>query len=47
MQHYSMVSSGMLRRLALVSTDVSEEPSVTILHIHRLENLKSYTTLQP
>jgi hypothetical protein len=35
----------MLRRVALVRTDVSEEPSAsldTILHSHRRENLKSY-----
>jgi hypothetical protein len=46
-----MVSSRMLRRVALVRTDVSEEltratrrniPEDTILHSHRRENLKSY-----
>jgi hypothetical protein len=37
-----MVSSGLLRRVALVRTDVSEEPGATILHSHRRENLKSY-----
>jgi hypothetical protein len=49
-----MVSSGLLRRVALVRTDVSSETSVltratrrynpedTILHSHRPENLKSY-----
>jgi hypothetical protein len=51
------VSSGMLRRVALVRTDVSEEPTVltratrcnipedTILYSHRRENLKSYKSL--
>jgi hypothetical protein len=44
-----MVSCGLLRRVALVRTDVSEEPGAsfnpedTILHSHRRENLKSYT----
>jgi hypothetical protein len=45
-----MVSSGTLRRVALVRTDVSEEltratrrnvPEDAILHSHRRENLKS------
>jgi hypothetical protein len=42
-----MVSSGMLRRVTLVRTDVSEELSASfirvdaILHSHRRENLKS------
>jgi hypothetical protein len=48
-----MVSSGLLRRVALVRTDVSEEPGAsfirvtedTILHSHRRENLKSYTII--
>jgi hypothetical protein len=35
-----MVSSGMLRRVALVRT----QPEDTILHSHRRENLKSYVT---
>jgi hypothetical protein len=56
-----MASSGMLRRVALVRTDDSEElsssetsvltsvtrpniPEDGILHSHRSENLKSYTT---
>jgi hypothetical protein len=48
-----MVSSGMLRHVALVITDVSEEPTWhnipedTILHSHRRENLKSYSVLSP
>jgi hypothetical protein len=46
------VSSGMLRRVALVRNDVSEEltratrrniPEDTILHSHRRETLKSYS----
>jgi hypothetical protein len=40
-----MASSGILRRVVLVETDVSEElsASIIILHSHRRENLKSYT----
>jgi hypothetical protein len=46
----------MLRRVALVRTDVSEEltratwrntPEDSILHSHRRENLKSYMDLFP
>jgi hypothetical protein len=41
-----MVSSGLLRRVALVRTDVSEEPGASCeeipSHSHRHENLKSY-----
>jgi hypothetical protein len=43
-----MVSSGLLRRVALVRTDVRtratrrNNPEDTILHSHRRENLKSY-----
>jgi hypothetical protein len=52
-----MLSSGMLRRVALLRTDVSEERRLTrratwrnipedgILHSYRRENLKSYTAL--
>jgi hypothetical protein len=43
-----MVSSGMLRRVALVSvltrTTRRNIPEDTILHSHRRENLKSYIT---
>jgi hypothetical protein len=38
-----MVSSGLLRRVARVRTDVSEEPGASFtLNSHRRENLKSY-----
>jgi hypothetical protein len=38
-----MVSSGLLRRVALVRTTRRNNPEDTILHSHRRENLKSYT----
>jgi hypothetical protein len=34
-----MVSSGMLRHVALVITDVSEEPSVSIIRVTRIGEL--------
>jgi hypothetical protein len=41
-----MVCSGLLRRVALVRTDVSEEPGASFIRVtknsHRRENLKSY-----
>jgi hypothetical protein len=43
-----MTSSGMLRRVAFVITDVSEElniPEDAILRSHRRERLKSYRDL--
>jgi hypothetical protein len=40
-----MVSSGLLRRVALVRTDVSEEPGASFSH--RRENLKSYIVSLP
>jgi hypothetical protein len=42
-----MVSSWMLRHVALVRRDVSEELSayIAILHSHRRENLKSYNKM--
>jgi hypothetical protein len=40
-----MVSSGMLRRVALVRTTRRNIPEDTILHSHRRENLKSYRSL--
>jgi hypothetical protein len=48
-----MLSSGMLRRVAIVRTDVSEErrfllPNIqedSVRHSHRRENIKSYIAL--
>jgi hypothetical protein len=37
-----MVSSGLLRRVALVRATRRNNPEDTILHSHRRENLKSY-----
>jgi hypothetical protein len=34
-----MASSGMLRRVALVRTDVSEEPSASIIRVTRIGEL--------
>jgi hypothetical protein len=34
-----MMSSGMLRRVALVRTDVSEEPSASFIRVTRLSEL--------
>jgi hypothetical protein len=37
--HKRMVSSGMLRRVALVGTDVSEKPSVSVIRVTRIGEL--------
>jgi hypothetical protein len=37
-----MVSSGLLRRVAVVRATLRNNPEDTILHSHRRENLKSY-----
>jgi hypothetical protein len=34
-----MVSSGMLRRVALVKADVSEEPSASFIRVTRIDEL--------
>jgi hypothetical protein len=36
-----MASSGMLRRVALVRTDVSEEPSASIIRVTRISELET------
>jgi hypothetical protein len=41
-----MVSSGLLRRVALVRPTRLNNPEDTILHSHRRENLKSYRIME-
>jgi hypothetical protein len=36
-----MASSGMLRRVALVRTDVSEEPSPSFIRVTRIDELET------
>jgi hypothetical protein len=38
-EKYRMVSSGMLRRVALVRTDVSEKPSASFIRVTRIGEL--------
>jgi hypothetical protein len=40
-----MVSSEMLRRVALVRTDVSEEPSASLIRVTRMSFLRSVRRL--
>jgi hypothetical protein len=40
-----MVSSGMLRRVVLVRTDVSEEPSASFIRVTRIGELRSVRRL--
>jgi hypothetical protein len=41
-----MVSSGMLRRAALVRTDVSEELSASIIRVTRIDELGTTLTIR-
>jgi hypothetical protein len=39
--YWRMVSSGMLRRVALVRTDVSDEPSASFIRVTRIGSISS------